>query len=276
LQLWKDLSQEEIKKHLMTNKISKMKKILITFASVLIYINVLHAQEYKVAKSTGRLEIREVNNVAIEGHSGNEIIFKSRSQDRDRDERAKGLRALSSMGLEDNTGFGLSVVEKGDVIEVQQLKKTDGPDITILVPKGVAVSYSHSSPYGEGINIKNFAGEVKISTVHNRVELTDISGPMSVKTVHGDIDASLGVALTGATSLESTHGHVDVALPIGTKANLTLSTNWGEVLVDPDFKIQVESNGLVKYSDRISGKVNGGGTEINLSSHHNNVYLRKK
>lgn len=236
----------------------------------------LQAQEYKVSKSTGTLEIREVNHVSIEGHSGNEIIFTSRDRDRDDDERAKGLRALSSLGLEDNTGLGLSVVDKGNVIEVQQLKKTDGPNITIMVPKGVVVSYTHSSPYGNEIEVTNFAGEVKISTVHNGVVLNNTTGPMSIKTVHGDIEASLGTAPTASAVFESTHGHVDVAMPVNTKADLTLSTHWGEVLVDPDFKIQIESNGLVKYSDKISGKLNGGGTDITLTSHHNNVYLRKK
>src|SRR5688572_32133446 len=44
----------------------------------------------------------EVNHVSIEGYNGNEIIFTSRSNDRDNDERAQGLRALSSLGLEDN------------------------------------------------------------------------------------------------------------------------------------------------------------------------------
>ena len=253
-----------------------MKKILIIMAAALICYNPLRAQEYKVSKSTGRLEIMEVNHVSVEGYNGNEIIFSSRNNDRDNDERAQGLRALSSLGLEDNTGLGLSVVEKGDVIEVQQLKKTDGPEISIKVPKGVVVSYSHSSPYGDEVEFKDFSGEIKVSTVHHGVILTNTTGPLAVKTVHGDIEASLAAAPTAPVVIESAHGHVDIAMPLNTKANLTMSTNWGEVLVDPDFKIQVESNGLVKYSDKISGKLNGGGTEITLTSHHNNVYLRKK
>lgn len=252
-----------------------MKKIFIILAGMLAGITI-QAQEYKVSKSTGRLDIREVNHVTIEGYNGNEIIFTSRNQSRDDDERAKGLRALSSLGLEDNSGLGLSVVDKGDVVEVQQLKKTDGPQITIMVPKGVEVSYTHSSPYGDEVEIKNFAGALKVSTVHSGVVLSNTTGATSVKTVHGDIEASLGTALTTAAVFESTHGHVDVAMPVNSKANLTLSTEWGEVLVDPDFKIQIESNGLVKYSDKISGKLNGGGTDITLTSHHNNVYLRKK
>lgn len=254
-----------------------MKRILFLFACAII-VSGVNAQEYKIAKSSGRLEIREVNQVAIEGYNGNEIVFTTTRKDRERDARAEGLRALSSLGLVDNTGFGLSVVEKGDVIEVQQLKKTEGLSIKILVPKGVVVSYTHTSPYGAALQISNFAGEIHVSTVHSGVRLTGTSGPTSVKTVHGDIDASFAEALTAATTLESAHGHVDVALPVATRANLTLSTNWGEVLVDPDFKIELErGNGnLVNYSEKIRGKLNGGGIELTLISQHNNVYLRKK
>src|SRR5688500_16548618 len=135
-----------------------MKKILLSLMFGVLITGYLTAQEFKVSKSTGRLEIREVNNVFIEGHTGNEIIFTSRNQNRERDQRAQGLRALSSLGLEDNTGLGLSVLDKGNVIEVQQLKKTEGPDIKILVPKGVVISYTHTSPYGDEIDIKNFEG----------------------------------------------------------------------------------------------------------------------
>ena len=253
-----------------------MKKYILAMAFGLL-IGVANAQEYKLNKSSGTLEIREVNHVTIEGHSGNEIIFTSRDEDRDDDDRAKGLRAISSMGLEDNTGIGLSVVDKGNVIEVRQLKKMEGPDIKILVPKNVVVSYYHTSPHGDEIEIKNFEGQVDVSTVHNGVVLTNVTGPLNIKTVHGDIDASLGAALKSPVNIESVHGHVDVALPLTTKANLKLSTNFGEILVDPDFKIEIEKTGeMIKYSDKVSGKINGGGIEIDLSATHNNVYLRKK
>jgi predicted membrane protein len=254
-----------------------MKKQMVAMGFGLLMSGVVYAQEYKLNKSSGTLEIREVNNVTIEGYNGNEIIFSSRDHDRDNDDRAKGLRAISSMGLEDNTGLGLSVVDKGNVIEVRQLKKMDGPDIKIMVPKNVNLSYSHTSPHGSEIEIKNFEGQVEVSTVHNGVVLTNATGPLNIKTVHGDIDASLGGTLKDPISIESVHGHVDVALPVTIKANLKLSTHFGEILVDPDFKIEIErTDKMIKYSDNVEGKLNGGGIEINLSASHNNVYLRKK
>ena len=254
-----------------------MKTKFVSIVVMLLMAEVLHAQEYKIAKSTGRLEIKEVNHVTIEGHSGNEIIFTSHDDSGEGDERAKGLRSVSSSGLEDNSGIGLSVVDKGAIIEVQQLRKMDGDEYTIKVPKGVIVSYLHSSPHGDDVVFRNIENEIEVSTLHNDVNLNNVTGPLTIKTVHGDIEVAFGPALKNPISIVSVHGHVDVAMPTTTKANLKLGTVYGEIFVDPDFKIEIEKAGnMVKYSDNVNGKINGGGLDITLSSTHSNLYLRKK
>ena len=256
-----------------------MKRILTIITISCLSIAALHAQEFKIAKSTGRLEIKEVNKVSIEGYSGNEIVFTTRGGKADHDQRADGLRAINRDGLEDNTGIGLSVVDKGATIEVQQMKRMDGPDFIIKVPKGVVVSYHHTSPHGDDVEFKNVEGEIEVSTVHNDVKLDNVTGPMTINTVHGDIEASLGANIKAPISIVSVHGHVDVALPLATKANLRMGTVYGEIFVDPAFKLELDktAGNMVKISsDNVTGKINGGGLEINLNSTHNNVYLRKK
>src|SRR5688572_28845480 len=174
-----------------------MKKQFLTIVSALLISYVSLAQEYKISKSTGKLDIREVNNVTIEGYSGNEIVFTSLDGSREKDRRAEGLRAVSAMGLEDNTGLGLSVVDKGTTFEVSQLKKMDGPKIKIMVPKGVSVLYRHTSPHGSDIKLRNVESELDISTVHNGVKLENVTGPLNIKTVHGEIEADLGATVKG-------------------------------------------------------------------------------
>lgn len=255
-----------------------MKKNILTLTFAFALTATLYAQEYKLAKSSGKLEIKEVNNVTIEGYSGNEIIFSSMDRSRDDDDRAKGLRAVSSMGLEDNTGIGLSVVDKGGSIQVVQLKKMDGPKVKIQVPKGVSIYYSHSSPYGSDIVLKNIESEIEASTVHNGVHLENVTGPLNIKTVHGEIEADFNSNLKSPISLTSVHGLVDVTIPVATKAIMNMSTTWGEIFVDPAIKLEIEpKTDWVKYgSGKVNGKINGGGLEFTLSSTHNNVYLRKK
>lgn len=236
------------------------------------------AQEFKLAKSTGKLEIKEVNEVQIEGYNGNEIIFTSLNFSKENDKRAAGLKAISAMGLEDNTGIGLSVVDKGNTIEVNQLKRMDGPKVKIMVPKGVSVSFVHTSPYGDDVTFKNVESEIEVSTVHNGVRLENVTGPLTVKTVHGEIEADFNAALKSPLSLISTHGPVDITMPAATKLNVSMSTSYGEIFVDPAIKIEFENKGDWKVygSNKVSGKINGGGIDLTLSSTHNSIYLRKK
>ena len=255
-----------------------MKRNILMIAFTLITIGAVYAQEYKLAKSSGKLEIKEVNNVTIEGYNGNEIVFSSLDGSREKDRRADGLRAVSNMGLEDNTGIGLAVLDKGNTYQVYQLKKMDGPRVKIMVPKGVSIYYSHSSPYGSDVKFKNVESEIEISTVHNGVHLENVSGPVNVKTVHGEIEADFNTNMKSPISITSAHGLVDITIPAATKATMSMSTSHGEIFVDPAFKLEIEpKSDWVKYgSNKVNGKINGGGLDFTLSSTHNNIYLRKK
>jgi hypothetical protein len=254
-----------------------MKKQVVTILMTMVLAGAF-AQEFKLPKTSGKLLISEVNNVTIEGYDGKEIVFSSLDGHREKDKRAEGLRAVSSMGLEDNTGIGLSVVDKGNTVEIFQLKKMSGPKVKIMVPRGVAVSYSHTSPHGSSLKVKNVESEIEVSTVHNGVHLDNVTGPMAVKTVHGSIDVIFANTIKSPVSIVSVHGPVDVTIPLSTKANLSMATSYGEMFVDPAIKIDFENQGDMRKlsSNKVNGKLNGGGLDFKLSSTHNNIYLRKK
>jgi hypothetical protein len=164
-----------------------MKKILIGLAALCMTVTVT-AQEFKVAKSSGKLQIN-LGRVNVEGHTGNEIIFSSKDHDKEEDERAKGLKAINGSGLDDNTGLGINVTEKDGVLVVSQLKKMNSPDIKILVPKGIIVAYEHSSQYGNEVVFRNMENEIEVSANYNSVELENITGPATIKAVYGGVDA---------------------------------------------------------------------------------------
>jgi hypothetical protein len=255
-----------------------MKTKILLIVVIMIGAVSLRAQEFKLAKSSGKLVIKEVNHITIEGHSGNEIIFSSLDGPKEKDKRAEGLRSINSMGLEDNTGIGLAVQDKGTTFEVYQLKKMDGPRVKILVPKGVTVSYTHSSPYGDDVTIRNVESEIELSTLHNGVRLENVTGPLTIKTVHGEIEANFGTALKSPISLVSVHGLIDITIPAAIKANVKMSTSYGEMFVDPAIKVEQDekSDWQTFGSNKVNGKINGGGLDLTLSSTHSNIYLRKK
>ena len=87
-----------------------MKKLVLIIGIMAATICVALAQNFKIAKTSGRLEIY-TGKVTVEGTTGNEIVFSSGREDRDddddkdEDDRSKGLRAINGLGLDDNTGL---------------------------------------------------------------------------------------------------------------------------------------------------------------------------
>ncbi len=256
-----------------------MKKTgLITAVITFFVLTGAYAQEYKMKVSGNKtLKIIEVNKVNVEGYDGSEIIFTTVEGNSSRPVRAEGLTAIGSMGLEDNTGIGLSVKESGEVIEVQPMSKRSGGRYLIKVPSNVKVYYEHSSSYGSKFNVKNVGSEIEVSTNHNSITLENVTGPMTINTVHGKVEIVFStVNQSNPVSIVSVHGLIDVSIPSSTKANVRMSSGWGELYTDLDIKFDQSADELRSNSTKVSGKLNGGGVTIDLSTSHSNIYLREK
>jgi len=256
-----------------------MKKLMILFVLISYAIaNQTFGQEYKLKASGDKtLKILGVNKVEVIGSSGSEIIFSTELKKDRNEERAKGLTAISGMGLTDNSGIGLSIVEKGSEIEVRQLAKRSSDRYLVQVPANVKVFYEHSSVEGSSFKAKEIKSELEVSTLHNNVILENITGPMTINSVHGKVEVIFSTLdQQNPTSILSVHGLVDVTLPASTKANLKMESNWGELYTDMNIEFDKADGDLRQYSSKVNGKLNGGGVELHLSSTHNNVYLRAK
>jgi len=249
-----------------------MKNIIIAFAAVLI-TGSAWAQEFKLSKSSGRLVIN-IGKVTVEGYAGNEIIFSGKDRNKKEDERAKGLKEINGLGLDDNTGLGINVEDKGTSYVVRQLRKTNSPEIIIKVPKGVTIAYEFDSQYGGDVSFKNIESEIEVAAQYNSIDLVNVTGPLTVKTIYGHVEATFEQNVKGPLSIVSVYGYADVTLPASIKANIKLTTSYGELYASPDFKIEVDRS--LDDENRVSGKINGGGMNIDIGSSYGKVYLRKK
>lgn len=251
-----------------------MKKLVMMIALIPVLVR---AQEFKVAKNSGRLEIH-LGRVTVEGYNGSEIVFTSTDHKWGKDERAEGLRAINGLGLEDNTGLGIHVKEQGNTVEVYQLKKTSSPDIRIMVPKGVIVAFEYQSQYGGTVRFLNMENEIEVSAQYNSVEMDNVTGPMVVKSIYGHVEANFNSTIKSPVSIVSVYGFVDMTIPAATKASIRMDSSYGEIFVAPQLKIDVDRQGdMIRYSDKVQGKLNGGGDlQIDLSSNYGKIYLRSK
>jgi hypothetical protein len=109
------------------------------------------------------------------------------------------------------------------------------------------------------------------------VELEKVSGPLTIETTYGSVTADFVAPIKDPVSIVSIYGFVDVTIPQATKANVKLSTSYGDIFVAPELNLQVASrDGMRVYSDKISGTINDGGVNIDLDCNYGKIYLRKK
>jgi len=135
------------------------------------------------------------------------------------------------------------------------------------------IAFKHQSQYGGDVVFRNLQNEIEIATTYNKIELENITGPATVKSIYGNIDAIFSQNVKGPLSIISIYGHVDVTLPKAIKANLKATTSYGEIYMSPDIKVVVEG----KNGDNdLVGKINGGGLDTKISSDYGKIYLRAK
>lgn len=217
-----------------------MNKQITTLAMLLfLSLSAWAQKEYKIAKKTDKLHLH-LNGAVIEGYDGKEIVFSGQKEtNAEEDERAKGLTAISSSGLSDNTGLGINVTDNGQEIKVSLVGNgLDNDVVKILVPKQMNISFTYEkSLYNEPVIIKNIKGEIEISVRYNKVNLENNSGPMNIKTIYGSIDASFTEPIKGPVSIISVYDYVDIAIPRSTKANIELGTSYGKLYAADDFEI---------------------------------------
>lgn len=256
-----------------------MKKTILLFTLGLVFLAsyTLSAQDYTIDMSSGKLILNEIDRVEIEGATGSQVVISTTPKEKREDERASGLREISASGLSDNTGIGLSVEKDGSTATVNQVSRHGSRTYTVKIPKGVSVYYEHSSWEGKTLHVRDLQSEIEVSANYNSVELENVSGPMAINTVYGQIDAVFKTApQADAVSLHSVYGNVDVSVPSSTKADFTLSTSYGKIYTDLDLKMEKEANGLRAISSsKISGSLNGGGISFGIKSTYKNIYLRE-
>lgn len=257
----------------------------ILFSILLPLIN--YAQEYKINMSNGLINIIEVDEVSVTGYDGSEVIISAPGRKEENDEKAKGLRVLSSSGLFDNTGIGLSVQESDGTLTIQQVGQNwDHEEYEMRIPRNLNIYLEHSDASGEDIVIENMAGEIEISCNYNDVYLDDIFGPMAIKTVYGEIEAEYTeLSQKGSHSLYSIYGSVDVSIPQASSANVTMQSDYGSLYSNMQLSLEETSDSY--HSDNcntkhkktcttefIEGMLNKGGVDLTLKSNYDNIYLR--
>lgn len=126
---------------------------------------------------------------------------------------------------------------------------------------------SKNAGFGDGTNepitLNNLKSEIDASTQYENIKLSNITGPVSVKTLHGNIESTLSPSFKGPISLVSVYGFVDLKVPENAKADLSINTLYETLYAAKDLKFEItetiqnkETNALrtITYNTKADGQ----------------------
>ena len=222
--------------------------------------------------NTNQLVINDKNDSKHKNHNR----FNWRKDNKEKEDKRKGLTPIYPGGKDNTNGFGFSILKEGNVLYVNDLKSMhQRHGINITLPKNMNISIDAGNL--GSIKMEGFTGEVEASTNVGRIEMKNVTGPITANTSVGKIDIDFNkVSQSSPITIRSSVSEIDVALPANTKADLELRTQ-GTVYTNFNFDIPAKK-GLKNVSGRksIVSKLNNGGVKILIRSSMGNIYLRKK
>ena len=225
----------------------------------------------------GKLKVQNMKgSVTVTGSNRQDVLVRYQpigSQGIKLEDVGGGLKKISG-------GFSnLEVSERNNRIDIESNNHTRGMKIEVEVPVNFDLeinTFNHGNVW-----IEDIKGEVTVEAHNGRVDAKKISGSVVASSFNGGITVQFD-QLTANTPLAFTNfnGEIDITLPTSTKADFKFKMMQGDIYTAFDMDIKPE---MVKHKEDggfsldgwMIGKINGGGPEFRIESHHGDVYIRK-
>lgn len=219
--------------------------------------------------------------VTVHAGSGGEITIEAPETERRAAPQPKGTEGMRRI---DTPWFSpLQVQQDGDTVHINLTSSAVERALTITVPVNTSlkINCTHGSIQVQGVH-----GELELSSMHGDIDLDNVSGTATANSTHGSIKASMN-AIDGTKPLSfvTLNGNVDLWLPATQHATLKMKTMRGDIWTDFDVKmgggpgwIQRTGPGerRMELDRTMTGTINGGGTEITLSTFNGRILIHKK
>ena len=122
-------------------------------------------------------------------------------------------------------------------------------------------------------SLSNFNGEVEISTSLNNLALTDVTGPVSINSIGGNVTVNFDKKKPlKLYSVYTNNGFIDITMP--TTSDVNVDANGAAIYSDLNFNVlsDTESDG----QQHMKLKMKGGSVKMKLEAGFGTIYLRKK
>ena len=151
----------------------------------------------------------------------------------------------------------------------------------IMIGAGFEVRYHVRAPKNAVVNVTNtngqvvvnaLAGKVVASTTNGAVKGTNLTGGVDARTTNGSVSIDMASVGPDPVSLETTNGSVTLMLPEKAKATVSASVTNGGITVGALDNFEVTE----KSRRRLEGRLNGGGTPVELRTTNGGIRLRSR
>jgi hypothetical protein len=137
----------------------------------------------------------------------------------------------------------------------------------VKVPKSIKVEARTTNG---GVRLNGIVNEVVARSVNGGIKGEGLSGHLDANTTNGGVDVGLVSVSEGGVRLETVNGGVQLLVPKAAKADISARVVNGGVHVADD--LSLESTGE-KSRRRLEGRLNGGGSRIELSTTNGGIHI---
>jgi Putative adhesin len=151
----------------------------------------------------------------------------------------------------------------------------------IMIGAAFEVRYHVRAPKNAFVHVTNtngqvaltgLAGKVMAETTNGAVTARGLTGGVEARSTNGIVNIDLASVGSEPISAKTTNGAVVLSLPDNARADVTASWTNGGIKVAPELKIEETE----KSRRRFEGRLNGGGTSIELQTTNGGIRLRPR
>lgn len=214
--------------------------------------------EVRIANTNGRVDIEGVDGSTVEIHA--ERIAKSSTE-------AAARELLPRIVIKEDTAPDRVSVETermggvmiGASVEVR---------FRVRAPRNAVFNITNTNGV---ISLKDLSGKVSARTTNGGVRGNALSGGVDARATNGGVVIDMTSVGADKISLSTVNGGVTLGLPESAKADVLATCTNGGISVS-GIKLEVSE----QSRRRVEGKMNGGGTSIELSTVNGGVRLRTR
>jgi hypothetical protein len=218
--------------------------------------------------------------VTVKTYDGKDVIVEVAGGEEGRRQRREPADAAGMRRLD--VPRGLEVTEEDNVIHINPSVTMGGGGVTITVPVDTSLNLK---THNGSLNVDGVHGEVIASAFNGHIDLTHISGTVVADAFNGPIHVTMDrVDQSKPLSFSTFNSKIDVTFPADLKATVKFKVDRGDIYSDFEVaagapSMEPDNSGQGKYRLRfdqgMTGRINGGGVEINFRSFNGSIYVRK-